>query len=859
VTEIVTYGDWGQGAYSVDISDCTSGNSLLSYSDNATRMWKTDASFIRPKWGIYRSLENAEDLRDEIVCYADFCIEETNIIADCSAPITFLEIENITSAAADLTWGGVAGAITYNWVVVAAGDGPNGTPVASGITSMTTAMATGLSATTSYDLYVTADCGSTNATGFPFMTTEVTTKVTTDQIGTETSSSSSRGPIHQAGTGASTRYSRFFNVYRESELAAVGIGENDEITELQWFITTSDVIDEIGDAPLKIYIRNSSATMATEDTWTALTAGSTLALNTVLNTANNFPGSAGWMSFALDAPFVYTGGSLEIAVEFDWASVAFTNNGSVKWRYSNYADDVVSRALGSSGYSTNLTYSSTSKQRPNIQFCYEPALVTCAPANIGATNITTSSADLSWDAVSNATGYTWKIVEAGAGADGTAVASGTTTGTSVSATGLTCLTAYDIHIQSDCGADGLSLFSDASTFVTLSVVNASTFTLGTGTSSSSSRGPIQQGGATTSTRYSRFNQVFSATELLAAGLTANSSITELQWYLTTTDIIAGAGDAPFKVYIKNSSATMATVDSWANIIAGSTLVVDRVFNTTNNFPGVEGWMPFSLDVPFIYTGGGLEIAVEWDYGSISQPAFTGSDANNPNGGSIKWRYSDVGNDVVVRLLGSGSHGTSNLSFGSGDLPMQRANIQFVSVPETSCEVSETEEEVVVDLDIESGNDLMFGDPCHCDDPRNCDVSGITYFHDTLTVMSGGVTGLTITAVAGATNFFSAVSCYGGANTLIPAGTIIPESPVGSGVYKIEFWRPSGLTPTLSVQESGRIFNVPVNTFQPVCFQEDCIEEAPIPTMSEWGLIIFGLLILNLGLISIRRKELILNA
>jgi len=33
-----------------------------------------------------------------------------------------------------------------------------------------------------------------------------------------------------------------------------------------------------------------------------------------------------------------------------------------------------------------------------------------------------------------------------------------------------------------------------------------------------------------------------------------------------------------------------------------------------------------------------------------------------------------------------------------------------------------------------------------------------------------------------------------------------------------------------------------------------VEEDPIPTMSEWGLMIFGLLTLNMGLITIRRKE-----
>ena len=157
------------------------------------------------------------------------------------------------------------------------------------------------------------------------------------------------------------------------------------------------------------------------------------------------------------------------------------------------------------------------------------------------------------------------------------------------------------------------------------------------------------------------------------------------------------------------------------------------------------------------------------------------------------------------------------------------------------------------LDYKSGNELMFGDPCSCTDPRNCNVNGTTYFHDTLTITAGGNSGLTITAATGATNFFIAVPCFGGGLTNIPPGTPIPESPVGSGEYKIEFWRPSGIVPTLSVVESGVTTTVPANTFQPICTMEACV---PIPTMSQWGLLIFTLLIMNLSIFFVRQRELI---
>ena len=155
------------------------------------------------------------------------------------------------------------------------------------------------------------------------------------------------------------------------------------------------------------------------------------------------------------------------------------------------------------------------------------------------------------------------------------------------------------------------------------------------------------------------------------------------------------------------------------------------------------------------------------------------------------------------------------------------------------------------LEAKSNNDLMFGDPCSCTDPRNCDVGGVTYFHDTLTVT--GPMGLMITAAAGATDFFIDVPCFGGGPTLIPAGFPIPESPPNSGEYKIEFWRPSGIVPTLSVMEGGMTTMVPPDTFQPVCTQEACAAAA-IPTLGEWAIINLILLMLILTIVGVLREQ-----
>ena len=76
VIETVTYGMEGEGSYAIEITDIDTQNVLLSYSDATKRYYKTDADFMRPKWGIYRSLNSASSLRNEEILYGSFTITE---------------------------------------------------------------------------------------------------------------------------------------------------------------------------------------------------------------------------------------------------------------------------------------------------------------------------------------------------------------------------------------------------------------------------------------------------------------------------------------------------------------------------------------------------------------------------------------------------------------------------------------------------------------------------------------------------------------------------------------------------------------------------------------------------------------
>jgi hypothetical protein len=78
VTEKVVYKT--NGSIDINIKRMSDGAVLLTYSNNNLDMWRDSTSFCRPKWGIYRSLNNVSYLRDEEVWFADFCIAEGDAV-----------------------------------------------------------------------------------------------------------------------------------------------------------------------------------------------------------------------------------------------------------------------------------------------------------------------------------------------------------------------------------------------------------------------------------------------------------------------------------------------------------------------------------------------------------------------------------------------------------------------------------------------------------------------------------------------------------------------------------------------------------------------------------------------------------
>ncbi len=76
VTELITYGS--SGKYQMDIKRLSDGKSLLSIKKDGIDLWRTGTTFVRPKWGIYRSLGDKPRLRDEVVLFDSICLGKSS-------------------------------------------------------------------------------------------------------------------------------------------------------------------------------------------------------------------------------------------------------------------------------------------------------------------------------------------------------------------------------------------------------------------------------------------------------------------------------------------------------------------------------------------------------------------------------------------------------------------------------------------------------------------------------------------------------------------------------------------------------------------------------------------------------------
>jgi len=146
------------------------------------------------------------------------------------------------------------------------------------------------------------------------------------------------------------------------------------------------------------------------------------------------------------------------------------------------------------------------------------------------------------------------------------------------------------------------------------------------------------------------------------------------------------------------------------------------------------------------------------------------------------------------------------------------------------------------------NGLDLSDPCRCGKPENIETAdGFTsHFFDILAVRGAAPSSpVFLTNNGGGTFLNAGLSSVPTGQIFAPDGTPVMTDATGS--VDIPFFVASGTAGTIEVQVAGAMETQAIGG----CDGNDCVT---IPTMSEWGLMIFLLLIMNLSLVFLKRLE-----
>lgn len=188
----------------------------------------------------------------------------------------------------------------------------------------------------------------------------------------------------------------------------------------------------------------------------------------------------------------------------------------------------------------------------------------------------------------------------------------------------------------------------------------------TPTSAFSAFAPVYRASANSGTRANRSNTLYVASEL--AAIPTGATITALAWEKANTGGTIPGNPLRLEIWMRNSSEQppLSTATTWSGITTSHTLVYN---NLDAVIPTVPGWINFTLNTPFIYTGGGLEIATENQIGGSSPYATD----------RLDWFFTPGTGDFVIGVTGSTSFGAvlNNTTNGGKN----RSNIRiFYTVP-----------------------------------------------------------------------------------------------------------------------------------------------------------------------------------
>ena len=241
-------------------------------------------------------------------------------------------------------------------------------------------------------------------------------------------------------------YNRSQSVYPASLLSALPAGAT--ISQLQYYTSQASV--SWGTASFVVKIGETSQTSLSE--WDNATTMTTVYTGSLSISSNS-------LVIVFDDPYTYSGGNLVIEIDqtetgdyvtSTYYGISQTNGSLNAYSYSGFS------AIGSGNTRDFL---------PKVTFTYEESSSCARPTGFAASNITTTSADLSWTAGGSETAWNLKYVVDGGGSSDTVRVNGLAT-TSYSLSALSGMSLYHIYVQADCGGGDHSNWTET-TFATL--------------------------------------------------------------------------------------------------------------------------------------------------------------------------------------------------------------------------------------------------------------------------------------------------------------------------------------------------------------------------------------------------------
>ena len=280
-----------------------------------------------------------------------------------------------------------------------------------------------------------------------------------------------------------------------------------------------------------------------------------------------------------------------------------------------------------------------------------------------------------------------------------------------------------------------------------------TVTIGTGTAASGTTdngNPIYRSSATSAFNFGQSVQLLTAADLAAAGVTAGSTISKIAYYKTNAFTMAAGRTAALNIYLKNSSATaLTTTSNFATWTTGSTNCYANPTVGAADIPAVAGWVEFTFTTPFNYSGGSIEVALDWVGTAPSSGLSTGS---------FLWQYTASTAIQAVGTSASAAIGTANLA--SSQLRQYNTQITYSSTP---CSGTPTPGNTIAPATTCEGSSVTLS-------LQNATTgSGVTYqwYMNAAPISGANSSTYTIPSLTTSDNYYCEVTCGGNTGTSNP--------------------------------------------------------------------------------------------